>query len=114
MSPAAIQLYRKDLGLDFALIPLPDLIRAAFEKNRIIPVSRENWIHQPEVTFSQFRILGFPSHLVHTGKNLNDELVAEFQPAMVGVEGLDSPPWRMFLPTSGSSDAFRRRSISRA
>ena len=85
----AMQLYRKDLGLDFALIPLPDLIRANFEKNRIIPVSRENWIHQPKLTFSQFRILGFPSHLVQTGKNLNDELVAEFQPVMIGVEGLN-------------------------
>ena len=85
----AIQLFRKDLGLDFALIPLPDLIRAAFEKNGIVAVSRENWIHQPNLSFSQFRILGFPSHFVHSGKNMNDELVAEFQPAMIAVDRLE-------------------------
>jgi hypothetical protein len=86
---SAIQLYRKDLGLDFALIPLPDLVRAAFVKNGIIAVSRENWIHQPSLTFSHFKMLGFPSHLVKTSKSSDNELVAEFQPVMIGIERLD-------------------------
>ena len=86
---SALQLYRKDLGLDFALIPLSDLIRAAFQKNRIIAVSRENWIHQPELSFTQHKILGFPSHLVKTSKSSGDEFVADFQPVMIAVDRLN-------------------------
>ncbi|MCX7429031.1 MAG: hypothetical protein NTW96_25820 [Planctomycetia bacterium] len=84
-----IHLHRKDLGLDFALIPLPDLVRIAFEKNRIIAISRKNWIHQTRVTFTHFKILGFPSHLVQTSKSSDDELVAEFQPVMFAVDALN-------------------------
>lgn len=48
------------LGLDFGLIPLPDLIRANLQTNDIIPITRANWAKQKELTFSLYKILGFP------------------------------------------------------
>lgn len=53
-------IYRPDLGLDFAIIPLDDLMRAAFLKNGIVPIQRENWIHQPNLSFEFYRMLGIP------------------------------------------------------
>ena len=87
---SAIQLYRKDIGLDFALIPLSDLIRSALEKNGIIAVSRENWLHQSSLKFTVFKMLGFPSHLVKANETPDGELLTEFQPVMIGVDRLDS------------------------
>jgi hypothetical protein len=85
----SMHLFRKDLGLDFALIPLPDLTHAAFERNGIIAVSRRDWVHQPSLTFSHFKILGFPSHLVVTSQSADGNLDMMLQPAMFVVERLD-------------------------
>ena len=84
----AFRAFRKDLGLDFALIPLPVLIRTAFQKNKIIAVSRKNWIHQSEVAFSLYKILGFPSHLVQYSVTSSGELVGGFQPVMFNIDRL--------------------------
>jgi len=84
----AFHIFRKDLGLDFAIIPLPDLIRTAFEKNGIIAVSRENWIHQSKITFESFMILGFPSHLVESSMTSNKGMVGAFEPVMIRVDRL--------------------------
>ena len=52
------------MGLDFALVRLPYLIRAALEKNKIVPVSRGNWVQQSKLTFSCYKMLGVPSSCV--------------------------------------------------
>jgi hypothetical protein len=84
----ALRVFRKDLGLDFALIKLPDLIRANFQRNEIIAVSRENWIRQSEANFSLHKILGFPSHLVQSSLTSSGELVGGYQPVMFNVDRL--------------------------
>lgn len=49
------------VGLDFAILPpLPALISVGLHANGIRPITRENWVHQDEVTFHHFRVLGFP------------------------------------------------------
>jgi hypothetical protein len=62
-----IYIYEKEFGLDFGIIPLPNLIKLNMQKNGIIPISRENWIYQDVLNFSIYIMLGFPSHLI---KNL--------------------------------------------
>lgn len=87
----SVNVNKVELGLDFALIPLPDLIRRNLEHNGIIPVSRENWIHQKDLTFETYKMLGFPSHLVSN---------AGVRPVMITVNRMEStevdsksPPW---------------------
>lgn len=49
-------------SLDFGLIPLDGLMRQAFAKNGVIPISRNNWISQHQLEFSVYKMLGFPAH----------------------------------------------------
>ena len=53
-------------GLDFALLLLDSLQEQAFAANKLIPISRENWIHQPRLTFDFYRMLGVPADQVHS------------------------------------------------
>ena len=52
-------------------------------------MSRKNWIHQHELAFTHFKILGFPSHLVQTNPADGDALIASCQPVMIAVERLN-------------------------
>ena len=67
------------LGMDFALIPLPDLIRLALEHNGITPVSRANWVQQKKLEFSHYKMLGFP---------VSDAHDAGIRPVMVAIDRL--------------------------
>lgn len=60
-----------ELGLDFALIPLNDLLAKGFAANNLIPITRKNWVHQPNLTFEFYRMLGIPKDRVikQVGKN---------------------------------------------
>ena len=70
-----------DLGLDFGVILLPDLLALNIQANNIVPISRENWVHQSSLTFSFYKMLGFPSHLI--------EELGGYVPTMIGIEPID-------------------------
>jgi len=72
---------KKELGLDFGVIPLPDLIAQNMRANKILPIARENWVHQPSLTFSVYKMLGFPSHLIAE--------LGGLLPTMIHVERID-------------------------
>lgn len=59
-------IYRPDIGLDFAILRLDGLMRPAFARNGIVPIGRENWIHQPNLSFEFYRMLGIPRGRVVT------------------------------------------------
>jgi len=82
---------RGDMGLDFGLIPLSDLTKRAFEANGVVPVSRQNWIHQDAVTFMQYRMLGFPTQPVQESTFVASDgsMGAFLQPVMIGIDRLD-------------------------
>ncbi len=79
--------YDKHIGLDFGLIPLSDLYRQGFEKNGVKFVTRENWLHQPHLTFDGYMMYGFPEHEVIEGQGDVDALV---RPVLIAVEEIDA------------------------
>ena len=97
-----------DLGLDFALIPLNDLQVQAFAANKLIPITRDNWVHQPRLTFEFYRMLGVPKDRVITTERPDGTLKTKVGQALValhrirpdevgdpppGVDGVPSDAW---------------------
>lgn len=82
---------RGDMGLDFGLIPLSDLTRRAFAANGVVAVSRQNWVHQEAVTFTLYRMLGFPSQPVQESTVVASDgsISAYVQPVMIGIDRLE-------------------------
>lgn len=80
---------KPSLGLDFALIPLDVNKRRLFEKNKVIAISRDNWIHQTSLTFERFKMLGIPADNVFTRDQPNGSSSILLQPVMVDVQELD-------------------------
>jgi hypothetical protein len=76
-----------EVGMDFALLLLNELDVAAFLKNKLIPVTRDNWVHQANLTFDFYRMLGIPKDEVNPGKGHGDVLVRQ---AMVAINRVSS------------------------
>ena len=47
-------------GIDFGLIALNNLQIRGFAANKLIPIGRENWRHQHDLTFDFYMMLGIP------------------------------------------------------
>lgn len=92
----ALYIDEPENGLDFAIIMMDTLQERAFAANKLIPVSRTNWIHQPELTFDFYLMLGIPAHRVFPGKTARDVKV---QQAMVAVNRLS--PDEVGVPPPG-------------
>jgi hypothetical protein len=58
------KLFRKDLQIDFAVVPLSDLLCANLAANGVKVVTREMWINPEQHTYTHYKILGLPSHLI--------------------------------------------------
>lgn len=64
-----LYLHRPQLGIDFALIPLDGLMQASFQANNVVPIGRENWVHQHRLEYSFYRMLGIPQCCVRDEKS---------------------------------------------
>jgi hypothetical protein len=76
-----------DLGsesLDYALLPLPNLIMQAFETNGIRTVHRANWEQISKLTFAEYKMLGFPAD----AQELDSDAPA-LRPVMVSIQRLN-------------------------
>ena len=80
-------------GLDYAIIALPDLVLRALRQTTV-PVRKQNWIHQPELTFDFYAMLGLPLEvaqqmfLAQNGR----KYVTTFQkPALIRLQECDLP-----------------------
>jgi hypothetical protein len=65
-------IYDETEGLDFGLIPIIPHYRRLLEANGMSAVAEEHWIHQHEVEFDRFMMLGIPEEATET-----HQLVAE-------------------------------------
>ena len=84
-------------GLDFALIPMNYLQVKAFAANKLIPITRDNWVHQPHLTFDFYRMLGTPKERVITTERPDGTLDTKVGQAMValnkiGLDEVGDPP----------------------
>ncbi|HLN28158.1 MAG TPA: hypothetical protein VK395_10480 [Gemmataceae bacterium] len=59
-----LRIDQKDLGIDFALIPLDDYYKLHLEANGVIPFERKHWIGTNQIEFSFYAMLGFPEDLM--------------------------------------------------
>ena len=87
-----LYLYRPTLGIDFALIPLDGLMQASFQANRVMPVGRENWIHQHRLDFSFYRMLGIPECRIVTEAPSEKAGGVGIGLAMLAIEELSEAP----------------------
>ena len=62
------------VGFDFALLPLNANQRRLLEANNVVPITRKNWLHQHELSFEQYKMLGVPETEVYTSDDGNVEL----------------------------------------
>jgi len=73
-------------GLDFALIPLNLLQVRAFAANKLVPVCRENWVRQRDLSFDFYRMLGIPAEKVETSLGDAGMVRMGVRQSMVSVE----------------------------
>ena len=88
---------KKDLALDFGLIPLRNLYRQNMVKNGVVAISRIHWESQAELTFSEYKILGFPAHDKVEEFDASGGAEAAIRPVMIAIDRIekgeiDNPP----------------------
>lgn len=91
---SALVEYLPERGLDFAVIVLPDTILQMFPQT-IYPFTHEQWIHQANLKFDFFAILGIPSvdATQYTGRNGIRHTITTFpNPRVILVEACLDPP----------------------
>lgn len=84
-----VYLDKPSLSLDFAMIPIPDLLRADFQQNGVVAVSRENWIEQRHLTFIEYKVLGLPRDRIQQTSDSSGDVRALMQPVMFSVQACD-------------------------
>lgn len=85
--------YDKELGVDFAVVPLPDLVLKLLGQT-IIPFTKANWVLQSDITFDFFAMLGLPNECAQQITNHKNavESVTTFQnPAMLFLDPCELP-----------------------
>ncbi len=82
---------RPEYGIDFGLIALNQLQVLGFASNNLIPIGRENWLHQKDLKFEFYLMLGIPMDRVIKKTNPDGTISAHLSPSMVRVNkiGLD-------------------------
>ena len=80
---------KRHLALDFGVIPLPDLYRQNMVTNGVVAISRNNWERQSELTFSEYRILGFPADDKVETFDASGGAEAEIRPVMMVIDRIE-------------------------
>lgn len=78
-----------EFGLDFALIMLNKLQVKALAANKLVPIIRENWVHQPRLTFAFFRMLGIPKFRVFTTDLPDGTKDTKVGPVMIALNAIE-------------------------
>ena len=102
-------------GFDFALIPLNLLQIQAFKANNLIPISRANWVHQRDLSFDFYLMLGVPAHRVSTSLTKNGMMSVAVSQSLVRIEriGLGDLGGDAFGCRSTANGCLVHRSIVR-
>jgi hypothetical protein len=80
----------REEGLDFGVIVLDPHYVRLLSKNGMVALEEKNWIHQFEVRFDGYAMLGFPAEF--SSKRLSESGAGEVSPTMFSVKRLDGPP----------------------
>ncbi len=92
-TPAFVS-FDKKVGVDFAVVPLPELIRRLIAQTTV-PFTKNNWIHQSEVSsFDFFVMLGLPNEDMQQVTNKKEGIasITTFQnPALLFLEPCELP-----------------------
>jgi len=84
---------KPELAIDFGLIPLDSLQSQCLLANGVVPISRNNWLHQPNLDFQFYRMLGFPEDSVREVAR-GDEIQVDVRATIVAVDRIeDSSDW---------------------
>lgn len=91
-------------GVDFGILMLDELQIKDLAANNTMPIGRENWIHQPQLTFDIYRMLGIPANRVFRHRLSESSSRLAVQPAMVAIDRITideagSPPPGSETPT---------------
>lgn len=96
----ALYLEEPENGLDFALLMLDELQKGNFDANKLVPIPRENWVHQPRLTFDFYRMLGIPNS-VYPHKTLAEVDIRQVMIAVdrLTIDEVGEPPPDVEVPT---------------
>jgi hypothetical protein len=97
----ALYIEEPENGLDFALLMLDDLQEKQCAANNLVPITRENWLHQHRLTFDFYRMLGIPKQCVFPGQSYGDVSVQQVMIAVdrLTVEEAGAPPFGVDIPS---------------
>jgi hypothetical protein len=95
------KVWRDEWGLDFTVIPLGEMYRELLEANNVVPFREATWSPPTGVDFYQYRLLGFPDHLVQENRLTSDQPLT----------GFVLPVLALVMPTPGGR--VSRRCLSR-
>lgn len=96
-------------GLDYALIALDSLKAKALAANGVKVVSRHNWIHQPNIQFDFYRMLGIPKDQVHRRRLPDGTVDVQVRPVLAALHRIDRSvltEWPSGMTTAPSDDWF--------
>lgn len=85
----------KEAGLDFGLVALSLYYQKLLETNNIIPVREENWMHQHEVEFGHYLMLGLPEVFIRPeiqGSENNEQIIIPLPPTFIPITELTEIP----------------------
>lgn len=82
--------YVDEDGLDFGVIVLAPYYVRLLAKNGVVALEEKNWIHQSNVTFDGYAILGFPAEF--GSERVSEDGEGMVVPSMFRVHRLESPP----------------------
>ena len=83
--------YDKEAGLDFGWVALSPYYQRLLEANNIIPVGEENWMHQHEVEFDHYLMLGLPEVFIRPEIQGNEQIIP-LSPTFIPITKLTEIP----------------------
>jgi hypothetical protein len=88
-------LYVDEGGLDFGLVALSTYYQDQLELNNIVPVTSENWVHQDQVDYGIYAMLGLPQELTdeeYVQGQSNEAFMLSIRPALIWFSEPVNPP----------------------
>ncbi|MCX7426983.1 MAG: hypothetical protein NTW96_15325 [Planctomycetia bacterium] len=92
-TPTTSVTFDKDAGVDFAVVPLPDLVLRMIVQTTI-PFTKKNWVDQSSISFDFFAMLGLPNDQAQQIMSRKDgiESITTFQnPTLLFLEPCERP-----------------------
>lgn len=80
----------ESLALDFGLIELSSLFRDNMVANGVTAIDHAHWNANIELSFSEYRMLGFPAHEKEEDLDASGGAIAAIRPVMIAIDRITS------------------------